>query len=73
MRIFSSAECCFRVRRRMSFATVSAGALDGPDYCLISIPCGYDEPETLRSSITPIRPKGAHAGYPLPPATIGLQ
>jgi hypothetical protein len=34
MRIFSSAECCLRVRRPMSFTTVSAGGLYGPDFCL---------------------------------------
>jgi len=32
MRIFSSAECCFRVRHWMSFTTISAGALDGSDF-----------------------------------------
>src|ERR1700693_3428775 len=49
MRIFSSAEYCRRVRRRMSFSTCSAGALPGPDFCFIFAPCGYDEPEILPS------------------------
>ncbi len=49
----------------MSFTTVSAGPLDGPDFCLIFTPCGYDQPEILRSSITPICPIGADAGQDL--------
>jgi hypothetical protein len=47
MRIFSSAEYCRRVWRRMSFSTCSAGALFDPDFCFIFAPCGYDEPEIL--------------------------
>jgi hypothetical protein len=35
MRIFSSAENCRRVTRRMSFTTFSAGSFAGPDFCLI--------------------------------------
>src|SRR5258705_11849071 len=47
MRIFSSAEYCRRVWRRMSFSTCSAGALPGPDFCFIFAPGGCDEPEIL--------------------------
>src|ERR1700684_392531 len=47
MRIFSSAEYCRRVWRRMSFSTCSAGALPSPDFCFIFAPYGYDEPEIL--------------------------
>src|SRR5580692_13018122 len=63
MRIFSSAEYCRRVRRRMSFSTCSAGALPGPDFCFIFAPCGYDEPEILPSgspSICLIGADGEH-------------
>jgi hypothetical protein len=35
MRIFSSAENCRRVARRISFTTASAGFFLGPDFCLI--------------------------------------
>src|ERR1700732_4961901 len=38
MRIFSSAENCRRVARRMSFTTFSAGSFTGPDFCLIFAP-----------------------------------
>src|ERR1700682_5022573 len=38
MRIFSSAENCRRVARRMSFTTCSAGSFTGPDFCLIFAP-----------------------------------
>jgi len=52
MRIFSSAEYCLRVGRRMSLMTCSAGAFPVPDFagvvlrfCLIFAPLkGYDEP-----------------------------
>ncbi|MEY9120508.1 hypothetical protein ABIA03_000207 [Bradyrhizobium yuanmingense] len=47
MRIFSSAEYCRRVWRRMSFSTWSADALRGPDFCFIFASGGYDEPEIL--------------------------
>src|ERR1700733_9437804 len=47
MRILSSAEKCRRVARRMSLIASSAGALSGPDFCLIFAPCGYDDPEIL--------------------------
>ncbi len=43
MRIFSSAENCRRVARRMSFTTLSAGSFTGPDFCLIFAHHGYDE------------------------------
>jgi class 3 adenylate cyclase len=49
MRIFSSAENCRRVARRMSFTTSSAGCFAGPDVCFIFAPDGYDEPEILPS------------------------
>src|SRR6202050_3837476 len=52
MRIFSSAEYCLRVARRMSWTNFSAGSLDDRVCCLIFAPCErYDEPETLPSSI----------------------
>ncbi len=35
---FSSAECCLRVRRRMSFTTFSAEGLGVPGFCLTSTP-----------------------------------
>src|ERR1700688_4928644 len=46
-RIFSSAEKCRRVARRMSLIASSAGCFSGPDFCLIFAPCGYDDPEIL--------------------------
>ena len=49
LRIFSSAENCRRVARRMFFTTSSAGCLAGPDVCFIFAPDGYDEPEILPS------------------------
>ena len=49
MRIFSSAEKCRRVARRMSLMVSSAGCFSGPDFCLIFAPCGYDDPEILPS------------------------
>src|SRR4029077_17904143 len=59
MRIFSSAEYCRRVWRRMSFRTCSAGALPGPDFCFIFAPCGYDETEILPSGSPSIGLTGA--------------
>jgi hypothetical protein len=47
LRIFSSAEKCRRVARRMSLTASSAGCFSGPDFCLIFAPCGYDDPEIL--------------------------
>ena len=38
MRIFSSAENCRRVARRISFTTFSAGSFAGADFCLIFAP-----------------------------------
>src|SRR6187431_2111238 len=62
-RIFSSAEKCRRVARRMSFTTSSAGDLTGPDLCLIFAPSKrYDEPEILSSSIRRICLIGADGG-----------
>src|ERR1700729_1591961 len=46
-RIFSSAEKCRRVARRMSLIASSAGCFSGPDFCLIFAPCGYDDPKIL--------------------------
>ena len=48
-RIFSSAEKCRRVARRMSLIASSAGCFSGLDFCLIFAPCGYDDPEILPS------------------------
>jgi len=47
MRIFSSAENCRRVARRMDLIAFSTGCFAGPDFCLIFAPCGYDDPEIL--------------------------
>ena len=47
VRIFSSAEKCRRVARRMSLIASSAGCFSGQDFCLIFAPCGYDDPEIL--------------------------
>src|SRR5208282_5670314 len=53
-RIFSSAEYCFRVARRMSFTTCSDDALVVSDFCLIfASPWSYDEPEILPCSTRP--------------------
>src|SRR5262245_11639995 len=38
MRIFSSAENCRRVARRISLTTCSAGFFTGPDFCPIFAP-----------------------------------
>src|SRR5882762_8346972 len=46
-RIFSSAQKCRRVARRMSLIASSAGCFSGPDFCLIFAPGGYDDPEIL--------------------------
>jgi hypothetical protein len=49
IRIFSSAEYCLRVLRRISQTALSAGSLLLIDFCLIFVPFGhYDEPEILR-------------------------
>src|SRR5271170_3306850 len=54
-RIFSSAEYCFRVARRMSFTTCSDDTLVVSDFCLIcASPWSYDEPEILPCSTRPI-------------------
>ena len=48
MRIFSSAEYCLRVARRMSLMVLSAAVCRACDFCLICVPFGhYDEPEIL--------------------------
>jgi len=48
MRIFSSAEYCFRVARRMSLIALAAPVWRVCDFYLIFVPFGhYDEPETL--------------------------
>src|SRR3954468_10841937 len=61
-RIFSSAEKCRRVARRMSWTIRSAGALTGSGFGLIFAPDGYDDPEILRSRIPSICPTGADGG-----------
>src|SRR5687768_12888175 len=64
MRIFSSAEYCLRVARRMSLIICSAGAFPVPDFCLIFAPLkGYDEPEILRSQLSRFGPISANAGH----------
>src|SRR5919202_6605658 len=79
-RILSSAECCLRVARRMSRTTRSAGGLatvgsrvaGAEDFGLIFTPCGYDEPEILRSSMTQFCLIGADAGQLNPLLGLGL-
>src|SRR3954471_12379600 len=61
-RIFSSAEKCRRVARRMSWTIRSAGALTGSGFCLIFAPDGYDDPEILPFRIPSICPTGADGG-----------
>src|SRR3954463_9448281 len=61
--IFSSAEKCRRVARRMSLTICSAGAFSGSGFCLIFAPDGYDDPEILRSRIPSICPTGADGGH----------
>src|SRR5688500_19033281 len=68
-RIFSSAEKCRRVARRMSLTTCSAGAFSGPGFGLIFAPDGYDDPEILRSRKPSICLTGAD-GRQLP-GTVG--
>src|SRR5262245_23076841 len=62
IRIFSSAEYCFRVARRMSFTTCSGDLFGVSDFCLISSPYGYDEPEILLYLIHRFCPMSADAG-----------
>jgi hypothetical protein len=62
MRIFSSAEKCRRVARRMSLIASSAGGFSDPDFYLIFAPCGYDDPEILPTRKPQIRLKGADVG-----------
>src|SRR5258706_12567154 len=65
MRIFSSADKCRRVARRIFFTTSVAGSFSGTDFCLIFAPCeGYDEPEILPSSTHPICLMSADGGHP---------
>src|SRR5215213_475951 len=62
--IFSSAEWCFRVARRMFFTTCSDAIFDVSDFCLIcASPESYDEPEILSSSSQPICLMRADAGH----------
>ena len=57
IRIFSSAEYCLRVLRRISRTVRSAVSLELIDACLIFVPFGHDdEPEILRYKITSICP-----------------
>jgi hypothetical protein len=63
MRIFSSAEWCFRVARRISY-TICSGVARVSDFCLIcAYPVSYDEPEILSSSSCPICLRTADAGH----------
>src|SRR3546814_9678938 len=56
IRIFSSAEYCLRVLRRMSRIAVSAPSFKLMDFSLIFVPFGhYDEPEILRYANTSTR------------------
>src|SRR5271167_4675113 len=65
VRIFSSAEYCFRVARRMSFTTCSDDTLVVSDLCLIcASPWSYDEPEILPCSTRPICLTSADGGQP---------
>ena len=67
IRIFSSAEYCLRVRRRIFRTTCSAGSLAPMDFCLISVPFGhYDEPEILRYENTSACPIGADVRHSTP-------
>lgn len=60
IRIFSSAEYCLRVRRRISRTVCSAPAFEASDFCLICVPFGHDdEPEIPRYAKRLICPKGA--------------
>ncbi len=60
MRIFSSAEYCLRVCRRISRTACSAPDFGEMDFCLIFVPFGhYDEPEILRSVNAVFCPTGA--------------
>ena len=60
IRIFSSAEYCLRVRRRMSRTVCSTPLDELIDFCLICVPFGhYDEPEILRYTNPSIRPINA--------------
>src|ERR1041384_3527159 len=64
MRIFSSAENCRRVMRRICLMTCSAGSFSGPDFCpLFCSLHGYDGPEILPSSTHPICLTAADAGH----------
>ena len=63
MRIFSSAEYCLRVARRMFLTSHSDGEPVVPDFYLISTPRVYDEPEILSSSRHQICLTGADAGH----------
>ena len=63
-RIFSSAEKCRRVARRMSLTICSAGAFSGTGFRLIFAPDGYDDPEILRSRKPSICLTGADGGHP---------
>ena len=59
--IFSSAEHCLRVARRMSLTKFSPLTCLAQDFCLISTPLlgSYDVPETRPYQINPICPIGA--------------
>ena len=60
IRMFSSAEYCLCVWRRMSRIVVSAPSLKLMDFYLIFVPFGHDdEPQILRYAIASIYPIGA--------------
>src|SRR5258708_31447469 len=63
MRIFSSAEYCFRVARRISLTTRSDDTLVVSDFCpIFASPWSYDEPEILPCSTRPFCLTSADGG-----------
>ncbi|MAF49951.1 MAG: indolepyruvate ferredoxin oxidoreductase [Rhodospirillaceae bacterium] len=63
IRIFSSAEYCLRVARRMSLIALAAPVCRVCDFCLIFVPFGqYDGPEILSYAISLICSIGADVG-----------
>ena len=65
IRIFSSAEYCLTVLRRISRTTLSAESLLLNDFWLIFVPFGhYDEPKILPYANTSIGPKDADVRQP---------
>src|SRR5260370_411355 len=72
MRIFSPAEYCFRVARRISLTTRSDDPLVVSYFCLIfASPWSYDEPQILPCSTRPFCLTSAHGAHaPLKKPTI---